>query len=139
MHMHVCTCTYTHAPQASEAELFIALQHLPPLTVLVGDEQQLPPLVKSNEALLAGFDVSTFERLVMSGKAKHTLTVQYRMHPAISQYPSAAFCAPGLGWARVSHAPGDQPYLAASLMCPLNTCHAIDEALQAQARVRGSG
>lgn len=58
--------------------------------VLVGDPQQLPPTVLSRAAC-AGLSQSLFERLQRGGAAAALLRFQYRMHPAISAFPSAFF------------------------------------------------
>ncbi|CAI8584294.1 unnamed protein product [Vicia faba] len=63
------------------------LQHC----ILIGDEKQLPALVKSKIADSCGFGRSMFERLVILGYKKHMLNVQYRMHPNISLFPSKEF------------------------------------------------
>ena len=58
--------------------------------VLAGDHCQLPPTVVSQEAAAEGFGTSLFERLVDhygTGIARR-LTVQYRMHQAIMDFPS---------------------------------------------------
>jgi hypothetical protein len=58
--------------------------------VLAGDHCQLPPTVVSTEAAAEGFGTSLFERLVEhygTGIARR-LTVQYRMHQAIMDFPS---------------------------------------------------
>ncbi|XP_062151603.1 uncharacterized protein LOC133860001 isoform X2 [Alnus glutinosa] len=59
--------------------------------ILIGDERQLPPLVKSKISEKAEFGRSLFERLVMLGHKKHLLDVQYRMHPSISLFPNRVF------------------------------------------------
>lgn len=84
------------ATQATEPELLIALRHAPPVVILVGDEMQLPPTVVSNAARRAGLGISAFERLVRAGIEKYQLTHQYRMHPAISHFPSRHFYASAL-------------------------------------------
>ena len=43
------------------------------------------------QAARAGLAQSLFERLVLLGVRPCRLTVQYRMHPALSQFPSNAF------------------------------------------------
>lgn len=58
--------------------------------MLVGDPQQLPPTVLS-KAACAGLSQSLFERLQRGGAAATLLRFQYRMHPAISAFPSAFF------------------------------------------------
>ncbi|XP_045833411.1 uncharacterized protein LOC123924528 [Trifolium pratense] len=80
------------AAQLKECESAIPLQ-LPGLQhcILIGDEKQLPALVKSKIADNCGFGRSMFERLVMLGYKKHMLNVQYRMHPSISLFPCKEF------------------------------------------------
>eukprot|EP00882_Tetradesmus_deserticola_P010777 GHRQ01011380.1.p2 GENE.GHRQ01011380.1~~GHRQ01011380.1.p2 ORF type:complete len:347 (+),score=198.09 GHRQ01011380.1:181-1221(+) len=58
---------------------------------LVGDPVQLPATVISSTALEQGYDVSMFKRLQASGYPVNVLDVQYRMHPAISVFPSQEF------------------------------------------------
>ncbi|KAL2317322.1 hypothetical protein Fmac_031198 [Flemingia macrophylla] len=80
------------AAQLKECESAIPLQ-LPGLQrcILIGDEKQLPALVKSKIAEKAEFGRSLFERLVLLGYKKHMLNVQYRMHPSISLFPCKEF------------------------------------------------
>ncbi|XP_050364089.1 uncharacterized protein LOC126782808 isoform X2 [Argentina anserina] len=80
------------AAQLKECESVIPLQ-LPGLrhAILIGDERQLPAMVKSKIAESAGFGRSLFERLFQLGHKKHLLNVQYRMHPSISQFPKKKF------------------------------------------------
>lgn len=59
--------------------------------VLVGDARQLPPTVISPAAAGAGLGCSLFERLERLGLKPDLLDRQYRMHPALAQFPSAAF------------------------------------------------
>jgi len=59
--------------------------------VLVGDHEQLPPMINSKRADLLGFGVSLFERLVKAGLRPTMLDVQYRMHPEIAKFPSKRF------------------------------------------------
>ncbi|XP_058076289.1 uncharacterized protein LOC131224868 [Magnolia sinica] len=80
------------AAQLKECESVIALRikgikH----AVLIGDERQLPSIVKSKVSDAAGFGRSLFERLGSMGHHKHLLNMQYRMHPAISTFPNAKF------------------------------------------------
>ncbi|XP_042472365.1 probable helicase MAGATAMA 3 [Zingiber officinale] len=80
------------AAQIKECESLVPLQissisH----AVLVGDECQLPSLVKSKVSENAMFGRSLFERLSKLGFKKHLLNVQYRMHPSISLFPLERF------------------------------------------------
>uniref|UniRef100_A0A0D9W8K8 UvrD-like helicase ATP-binding domain-containing protein n=1 Tax=Leersia perrieri TaxID=77586 RepID=A0A0D9W8K8_9ORYZ len=80
------------AAQLKECETLIPLQ-LPGITqaIFIGDEYQLPALVKSKIADNAYFGRSVFERLSLLGYGKHLLNVQYRMYPEISRFPVATF------------------------------------------------
>ncbi|XP_044411641.1 uncharacterized protein [Triticum aestivum] len=76
------------AAQLKECEAMIPLQ-LPCIrhAVFIGDERQLPALVKSKISENADFGRSIFERLISLGCRKHLLDTQYRMHPEISRFP----------------------------------------------------
>ncbi|KAM5558325.1 hypothetical protein ABKV19_020167 [Rosa sericea] len=80
------------AAQLKECESAIPLQ-LSGLrhAILVGDERQLPAMVKSEIAASADFGRSLFGRLAKLGYKKHLLNVQYRMHPSISLFPKREF------------------------------------------------
>ncbi|XVE90671.1 hypothetical protein DITRI_Ditri20bG0095800 [Diplodiscus trichospermus] len=80
------------AAQLKECESTIPFQ-LPGLrhAVLIGDERQLPAVIKSKFSGEAEFGRSLFERLVLLGHKKQLLNVQYRMHPAISSFPNKEF------------------------------------------------
>ncbi len=56
--------------------------------VLVGDHCQLGPTITCKKAADAGLTKSLFERLVSLGLRPARLIVQYRMHPALSEFPS---------------------------------------------------
>ncbi|KAK9748681.1 hypothetical protein RND81_02G073200 [Saponaria officinalis] len=79
------------AAQASEVGL------LPPLSlgaarcVLVGDPQQLPATVISKAAGTLLYSRSLFERFQQAGCPTMLLSVQYRMHPQIRDFPSRYF------------------------------------------------
>jgi senataxin len=79
------------AAQASEVGV------LPPLAlgaarcVLVGDPQQLPATVISKAAGTLLYSRSLFERFQLAGCPTLLLTVQYRMHPQIRDFPSRYF------------------------------------------------
>lgn len=80
------------AAMLKECESAIPLQ-LPGLkhAILIGDERQLPAVVKSQACDETEFGRSLFQRLVLLGYKKHLLNVQYRMHPSISLFPNKEF------------------------------------------------
>ena len=59
--------------------------------VLVGDHQQLGPVIMNKKAARAGLTQSLFERLVVLCNRPIRLQVQYRMHPCLSEFPSNMF------------------------------------------------
>ncbi|CAJ1960717.1 unnamed protein product [Sphenostylis stenocarpa] len=80
------------AAQLKECESTIPLQlgglhHV----ILIGDERQLPAVVKSQVSQEAEYGRSLFERLVSLGYKKNLLNIQYRMHPSISLFPNKEF------------------------------------------------
>jgi DNA replication ATP-dependent helicase Dna2 len=69
---------------------------LAPRCILVGDDQQLPPVVRSEEAAQEGLSLSPFVLLRPQAEAAGALVrlvEQYRMHAAIAAWPSEAFYA----------------------------------------------
>lgn len=80
------------AAQLKECESTIPLQ-IPGLhhAILIGDEWQLPAMVKSKVCEEAKFGRSLFERLALLRFKKHLLNLQYRMHPSISSFPNREF------------------------------------------------
>ncbi|KAJ6619424.1 SEN1 N terminal-domain-containing protein [Mycena sp. CBHHK59/15] len=80
------------ASQAIELSALIPLKYQPKHSVLVGDPQQLPPTVLSQEASRFRYNESLFVRLQKtSPQSMHLLSIQYRMHPTISKLPSSLF------------------------------------------------
>lgn len=77
--------------QSMEAECFIPIVMGAKQIVLVGDHCQLGPVVMCKAAAKAGLTQSLFERLVLLGIRPIRLQVQYRMHPALSEFPSNMF------------------------------------------------
>ena len=71
--------------------------------VLIGDQKQLPPTINNVNAKNYGLDKTLFDRLIekFSGFTKlspsfplmknNLLSIQYRMHPHISQWPNKMF------------------------------------------------
>ncbi|KAF7973741.1 hypothetical protein HWV62_14318 [Athelia sp. TMB] len=80
------------AAQAIELSSLIPLKFSCKRCVMVGDPQQLPPTVLSQEASKYKYNQSLFVRLQKrQPDAVHLLSIQYRMHPEISQLPSRLF------------------------------------------------
>lgn len=79
------------ATQAIEAEALIPIAMGAKQVVFVGDHCQLGPVVMCKAAAKAGLTQSMFERLVLVGTRPIRLQVQYRMHPALSEFPSNMF------------------------------------------------
>lgn len=85
------TVLIDEATQAIEPEILLPIVRGCKKLVLVGDHQQLGPVVMSNRVALAGMNLSLFERLILLGNQPRRLEVQYRMHPCLSEFPSNMF------------------------------------------------
>lgn len=59
--------------------------------ILVGDPQQLPATIFNMSGRNSKYDRSLFQRLEEAGHQIHLLDTQYRMHPAISEFPRRIF------------------------------------------------
>ncbi|EPQ54489.1 hypothetical protein GLOTRDRAFT_42828 [Gloeophyllum trabeum ATCC 11539] len=80
------------AAQAIELSSLIPLKYKSRRCVMVGDPQQLPPTVISQEASRYLYNQSLFVRLQkQKPESVHLLSIQYRMHPDISELPSRLF------------------------------------------------
>ncbi|KAK7143076.1 hypothetical protein R3I93_014289 [Phoxinus phoxinus] len=83
------------ASQAKETETLIPMLYRSPAVILVGDPNQLPPTVVSQKAKEFGYDQSLMARLCKNLHPSNPqlspiflLSVQYRMHPDICEFPS---------------------------------------------------
>lgn len=79
------------ATQATEPECLLPILTGAKQVIMVGDHCQLGPVVMCKKAAGAGYNRSLFERLVHLGNRPFRLHIQYRMHPAISEFPSNTF------------------------------------------------
>ena len=80
------------ACQAIELSSLIPLQYGCKRAILVGDPNQLPPTVISQMAATFSYEQSLFQRLQkIDPSAVQLLSLQYRMHPQISSFPSSYF------------------------------------------------
>jgi len=77
--------------QATEPEVLIPIVKGAKQVVLVGDHLQLGPVTISKKAAKAGLGRSLFERLILLNHRPIRLQIQYRMHPALSEFPSNTF------------------------------------------------
>ncbi|KAJ3327492.1 hypothetical protein HDU76_011708 [Blyttiomyces sp. JEL0837] len=85
------TVLIDEATQAAEPECLIPLVMGCKQAVLVGDHQQLGPVIMNRKAAKAGLAQSLFERLILLGHRPIRLQVQYRMHPCLAEFPSNMF------------------------------------------------
>ena len=82
------------ATQAIEPDTLLPLYHKAQMVVMIGDEKQLGPTVKSQEANIAGLGISLFERLCFYYKGSSfisNLTEQYRMHSTLYEFSNKHF------------------------------------------------
>nr|KAG5699380.1 hypothetical protein BaRGS_008288 [Batillaria attramentaria] len=95
---HFTCAIIDEATQATELDCLIPLQFGMTKLVLVGDPNQLPPTVLSMKAQSMNYGLSLFERLYNHFKdegekgvtdAVMMLDTQYRMDPAICQFPNS--------------------------------------------------
>ncbi|MCR5819533.1 MAG: AAA family ATPase [Bacteroidaceae bacterium] len=79
------------AAQALEAACWIAIQKVHRV-ILAGDHRQLPPTVKSPEAMRGGLDRTLMQYIVeQKPQAVSLLRIQYRMAEEIMQFPNREF------------------------------------------------
>lgn len=88
---HFHTLFIDEAAQALEAACWIALQKADRV-ILAGDHQQLPPTVKSREAMQGGLSRTLMQHIAETKpEAVRLLTVQYRMNEELMQFSSDWF------------------------------------------------
>lgn len=85
------TVLIDESTQASEPESLIPIVKGAKQVILVGDHQQLGPVILERKAADAGLKQSLFERLISLGHVPIRLEVQYRMNPFLSEFPSNMF------------------------------------------------
>lgn len=84
------TVIVDEACQCTELSSIIPLRYGGKRCIMVGDPNQLPPTVLSGAASNYGYNQSLFVRMEKHS-LPYLLDVQYRMHPAISKFPSLEF------------------------------------------------
>lgn len=82
---------FDESGQCLDPDLLIGLNHIAEQAVLVGDHKQLGPVVMSHTARRGRYNLALMERLVLLGVHPLILRIQYRMHSAISSFPSTLF------------------------------------------------
>ena len=91
MGMKFGTLFIDEAAQALEAACWIAIRKAHRV-VLAGDHRQLPPTIKSPEAMRGGLDKTLMQYVVeQKPQAVSLLKVQYRMCDTIMQFPNREF------------------------------------------------
>ncbi|CEP07406.1 hypothetical protein, partial, partial [Parasitella parasitica] len=86
------TVIVDEAAQSIEISSLIPLKFDTQRCILVGDPNQLPPTVMSTLAAKYDYQQSLFMRLEQSiADEVNLLSIQYRMHPDISRFPSKMF------------------------------------------------
>ncbi|MBR4533945.1 MAG: AAA family ATPase [Bacteroidaceae bacterium] len=91
MGMKFGTLFIDEAAQALEAACWIAIRKAHRI-IFAGDHRQLPPTIKSPEAMHGGLDKTLMQYIVeQKPQAVSLLTVQYRMCDAIMQFPNREF------------------------------------------------
>ncbi|SCU90406.1 LAME_0E08416g1_1 [Lachancea meyersii CBS 8951] len=84
------TVIIDEACQCTELSTIIPLRYGAKRCIMVGDPNQLPPTVLSGAASNFKYNQSLFVRMEKKC-SPYLLNIQYRMHPAISKFPSSEF------------------------------------------------
>ena len=84
------TLFFDEASQALEPMTWIPLLKCKRI-ILSGDHFQLPPVVKSREAISGGLNVTLLERCMNLRNNSELLTLQYRMHHKIMEFSNQYF------------------------------------------------
>ena len=88
--IHFDTVIIDEASQALEPECWNAILKANRV-ILAGDHLQLPPTVKSQDALRAGLDTTILDILAPKLKECYLLNTQYRMHQSILSFSNQRF------------------------------------------------
>ena len=94
-HLGFSTVIVDEATQALEPAIWLAVLLAPTKRIVfAGDPFQLPPTVKSPEAVKGGLQISFLERLLeihTSSELTSLLSIQYRMNDEIMGFPNLSF------------------------------------------------
>lgn len=100
--IHFDTLIIDEASQGLEPECWAAMLKCNRV-ILVGDHLQLPPTVKSSEAIALGLETTLLDRMAPVAHYQQMLDTQYRMNDLILEYSNKAYyggqlkSAPGIG------------------------------------------
>ncbi|SCV04833.1 LANO_0G12794g1_1 [Lachancea nothofagi CBS 11611] len=111
------TVIIDEACQCTELSTIIPLRYGAKRCIMVGDPNQLPPTVLSGAASKLKYNQSLFVRLEKKC-SPHLLNVQYRMHPAISKFPSTEFYSGKLSDGPGMEASNSRPWHSRSPLGP---------------------
>ncbi|WBW71087.1 ATP-dependent 5' to 3' DNA/RNA helicase Sen1 [Schizosaccharomyces osmophilus] len=90
--LNFSTVIIDEAAQAVELDTIIPLRYGAKKCILVGDPNQLPPTVLNQKAASYNYSQSLFVRIQkIHSEQMCLLSIQYRMHPHISYFPSMKF------------------------------------------------
>lgn len=90
--MRFDTVIIDEAAQCIELSALIPLKYGCKQCIMVGDPNQLPPTVLSQQAASLKYEQSLFVRMFNKHQDRvHMLNVQFRMHPDIAKFPSKEF------------------------------------------------
>ncbi len=116
------------ACQAVEAACLIPLRYQPRKYIYVGDPRQLPAVLFAKSSLGNTYSTSIFDRFAAAGVPVQMLSVQYRMHPLIAEFPSRMFYDGQLkngentllpSWVPPYSSPATAPSLADAVLGPI--------------------
>eukprot|EP00058_Branchiostoma_floridae_P017947 XP_002603436.1 hypothetical protein BRAFLDRAFT_222600 [Branchiostoma floridae] len=123
-------CIIDEAGMCMEPESLIPISSFPlQQVVLIGDHQQLQPIVAQPDARDLGLGVSLFQR---HAEKAFMLQIQYRMHEKVCEFPSHQFYDNKLETAdSVKARRSDMEYLLCCVGSPVVFCHVegVEEAL----------
>lgn len=90
--LHFGAILIDEVAQATELSTIVPIVQLAAdRLVLVGDQCQLPPTVRSLEAASRGLTVPLFSRLLEQGIRPQFLNTQFRMHPLIAEHSARTY------------------------------------------------
>ena len=82
------------ATQALEPDCLLPLFHKAQMVIIIGDEKQLGPTLKSKNSNITGISVSLFERLIYYYEGSSFISIlkeQYRMHKFLYEFSNKYF------------------------------------------------